>query len=138
MQIFTALHAYGDTGLLVLRLAIGAIFLVHGLAKRAMWKMQPSEQMPAKMIGIMKLLSICEPLGAVAMFSGFLTQLAAVCLGIIMLGAINLKIKMMKKKFFDQGSGGGWELDFIILAVCVSLAIAGAGAFSLDRLLFSL
>jgi putative oxidoreductase len=135
MSFFVSLHQYGDFGLLALRLIIGAIFLVHGLQKRAMWKMQPSEQMPAKMISIMKLLSVCEPLGALAFFSGFLTQLASLGFVIIMCGAVNLKRNVMKKKFADVG---GWEFDAVILGGALVIFFIGAGAFSLDRLFFGI
>ncbi|MEY4744861.1 MAG: hypothetical protein RL272_806 [Candidatus Parcubacteria bacterium] len=137
MQFFSSLHSLGDLGLLGLRSAVGVIFLVHGLQKRAMWKMQPSEQLPKPMLRILRLLSICEPLGAIAMFAGFFTQLAALCLGIIMLGAINLKAKVMKKKF-SEGSVVGWEFDFIIFGACFALYFLGAGRFALDRVWFGL
>ncbi|HTM67853.1 MAG TPA: DoxX family protein [Candidatus Binatia bacterium] len=136
MQLFSSLHAYGDLGLLALRVGVGSIFLAHGLAKKASWKMQPSEQMPAKMIKLMRLLSVCEPLGAVGVLTGSLTQLAAACLAVIMVGAINMKMKVWKKKFYDQEKHDGWELDFMILCGCAALFVMGAGAWSVDRLLF--
>ena len=86
---------------------------------------------------MMKLLSICEPLGAIAVLSGFLMQPATLGLGIIMIGAITLKIKSWKTPFTAQDKTG-WEFDFIILAVCVALYFTGAGAFGLDRLIFGL
>lgn len=135
MEFFTSLHQLSDWGLVALRIGVGAIFFAHGRMKWAMWKMQPSEQMPASMISLMRLLSVVEPLGAIAVLSGFLTQLAAVGLGIIMVGAINLKVKMMKVKFMGQEKAG-WEFDLIILCACIALLLFGGGALSLDRIFF--
>lgn len=102
-----------------------------------MWKMEPSEQMPAQMLSLMKFLSIVEPLGGLALITGFLTQVAAVGLGVIMLGAINTKIKMMKVKFFMQDNTG-WEFDFVLLFGCITLLLTGAGKIALDGLLFGI
>jgi len=33
---------------------------------------------------------------------------------------------------------GGWELDFVLLTAALTLVVLGAGAISLDRLLFGL
>lgn len=117
---------------LALRVAMGTVFLVHGLQKRMFWKTQPSAQLPLGMIKLLRFLSIVEPLGGVAMLVGFLTRPAAIGLSIIMLGAINLKARQMKKGFTGDG---GWEVDFIILAANVALLLLGAGAWSLDRVL---
>ncbi|HKE92230.1 MAG TPA: DoxX family protein [Gemmatimonadales bacterium] len=118
--------------LLALRVAVGTVFLVHGIQKQAFWKMQPSEQLPSGMIKLLRFLSIVEPLGGVAILAGFLTAPAAIGLSIIMLGAINLKAGQMKKGFTGDG---GWELDFMVLAANVVLFLLGAGAWSLDRVL---
>jgi len=115
-----------------LRIAVGTVFLVHGVQKRMFWSTQPSAQLPAGMIKVLRFLSIVEPLGAVAMLAGFLTRPAAIGLSIIMLGAINLKARQMKKGFTGDG---GWELDFMVLAANVALLLLGAGAWSLDRVL---
>ena len=118
--------------LLALRLAVGVIFLVHGVQKQSMWKMQPSAQLPASMIKLLRFLSIVEPLGGLAMIAGFLTRPAAIGLAIIMVGAINLKARKMHRGFTGDG---GWELDFIVLGANVALLLAGAGAWSLDSVL---
>lgn len=126
--LFPDLHAYTDWGLLALRLGIGIIFLVHGYQKMKLWKAQPSVQMPAGMLNLMRFLSIAETLGAIAVLSGFLTQLAALGLGIIMIGAAHMKMSKWGKKFTGDG---GWELDFIIFAACVALMILGPGTFGI-------
>ncbi len=117
---------------LALRIAVGTVFLVHGLQKQMFWKTQPSTQLPLGMIKVLRFLSIVEPLGGVAMLIGFLTRPAAIGLSIIMLGAINLKARQMKKRFTGDG---GWELDFMILAANVALLLVGGGAWSLDGVL---
>jgi putative oxidoreductase len=132
MGFFTGLHDLSDWALFALRLGVGASFLAHGIQKSAMWKMQPSAQMPAGMLSILRLLSIVEPLGAVGVLVGFLTQPAAAGLAIIMLGAIRLKAVQMHRGFTGDG---GWELDFMLLAAAVALFISGAGRLSLDRVL---
>jgi len=132
MGFFTGLHDLSDWALFALRLGVGASFLAHGIQKSAMWKMQPSAQMPAGMLSILRLLSIVEPLGAVAVLVGFLTQPAAAGFAIIMLGAIRLKAVQMHRGFTGDG---GWELDFMLLAAAVALFISGAGRLSLDRVL---
>lgn len=137
MPFFSYLHSFGDIGILGLRFAVGAVFLVHGLQKKAMWKMQPNEQLKKPMLNVLRLLSVCEPLGAIAMFTGFLTQLASLGLGIIMLGAMHLKARVMKKKF-SEGGVVGWEFDFILFGACFALYFLGAGRFALDRLWFGL
>ena len=135
MGFFAQLHHLSDWGLVALRLGVGVTFLVHGIQKRAMWKMQPSAQMPASLLSILRLLSIAEPLGGLAVLTGFLTQLAAAGFVIVMLGAINLKARQMHKPFTGDG---GWELDYSLLAAAIALLILGAGGISIDRVLFGL
>lgn len=135
MRFFAQLHQLSDWALVVLRIGVGTSFWVHGTMKRAMWKMAPSEQMPASLLKTLRLLSVVEPLGALAVFAGFLTQPAAVGFVIIMLGAIRLKAVTMHRGFAVEG---GWELDVVLLSASLALVFLGAGAVSLDRLLFGL
>jgi uncharacterized membrane protein YphA (DoxX/SURF4 family) len=123
-----------DIGLLALRLAIGAIFWVHGVPKKAHWKALPPGQAPDQMRPVMRILAIAEPLGALAMFAGFLTRPAAIGFGIIMLGAIHLKKNKWKMPFTAMDKLG-WEFDLLILAGCVALLSMGGGSWSVDAFL---
>ncbi|OFW00823.1 MAG: hypothetical protein A3G20_05550 [Acidobacteria bacterium RIFCSPLOWO2_12_FULL_59_11] len=139
MGVFAQLHPFGDWGLLALRLAVGIIFLVHGLQKLPMWKMSPSAQMSERMLFIVRFLSITESLGAVAVMTGFLTQLASAGLAIIMVGAIWLKALVMKESFTNaKEHKAGWEFALILLAASLGLFFLGAGNFALDRVLFGI
>jgi len=135
MTLLSNLHQLSDWALVALRIGLGVIFLVHGTQKRAMWKLQPSAQMPASLLSTLRFLSIVEPLGGAAVLAGFLTQPAAAGLAVIMLGAIRLKAAQLHKGFTGDG---GWEFDFILLAAAIALLLVGAGGFSLDRVLLRL
>src|SRR5882762_5714996 len=135
MGLFVQLHQFSDFALLILRLAVGTIFLMHGLPKRGLWSAQPSEQMPASMLTKLRILSIAEPAGALGLIFGFLTQLAALGLVIVMLGAITFLRTKAHRKFKEENSPG-WEFEFMLMMVALALAIMGAGKFALDRLVF--
>lgn len=137
MEFFANLHILGNWGLLALRIGLAAVFLVHGKSKFVMWKIQPSSKMPKKMLSAMKFLSVVEPLGALAVLFGFLTQFGALGLGIIMIGALVLKIWQWKTPFTVQDKLG-WEFDLVLLAICVALFFFGGGSFAIDRFIFGL
>lgn len=125
------LHKYSDWGLLVLRLAIGVIFIYHGMLK---WQMEDPN-------AIMSILKFAEPLGGIAMILGVLTQLASLGLSIIMLGAIYMKMTGFGQgalnpagTFAPQG-GTGWEFDLMILAGCIAVLLMGAGKVSVDSMM---
>lgn len=132
MEFLENLHQYSDYGLLALRIALGIIFLVHGTMKWAMWKMQPSAQMSGGMLNMMRFLSIAEPLGGLAILTGFLTQLAAIGLSLVMLGALYFKITKWKVPFMSQNNTG-WEFDLMNLAGLITLLLMGGGAYALDQ-----
>jgi putative oxidoreductase len=135
MSILSSLHHLGDWGLLALRLGVGITFLVHGSKKRAMWKMQPSAQLPAGMLSLLRVLSVAEPLGGLATVVGLLTQVAAVGFILVMLGAIRLKVTQMHKGFSGEG---GWEFEFLLLVGAIALLFLGAGRFALDRIVLGI
>ena len=137
MSFFAQLHHFSDFALLILRLALGTVFIVHGTHKRGLWKMQPSAQMPAGLLTKLRILSIVEPAGGLGVLFGFLTQLAALGLVIVMLGAIQFLITKVHRKFTGDNSAG-WEFEFMLLIVALALAILGGGKYALDRAVFGL
>lgn len=130
MDFLSFLDTYSDWGLFFLRVVIAVIFIVHGKMKWSLWKMQPSEQLPAGMLYILRFLSIAEPLGAIAVLFGFFTQFAALGLMVVMAGALVTKIKS-GAPFMGQTTTG-WELDLILAAALFVLIFSGGGIISLD------
>lgn len=123
---------------LLLRLAIGAIFVAHGWQK---WGSRGSSEFdwfagsaiptvfpePTFWAWVVFLV---ELVGGLAVILGLLTRLAALLQAVIMLVAL-FGVKLA------QGAGlvGGYELDLILLAACLALAILGGGPIGLDSLL---
>ena len=137
MGFFVSLHQFSDFALLILRLALGTVFLFHGLPKKGLWSAQPSDQLPAGLLTRLRILSIVEPAGALGLIFGFLTQLAGLGLVIVMVGAITfLRTKAHRK--FKEANAPGWEFEFMLLVVALALAILGGGKYALDRVVFGI
>lgn len=126
-----------DFALLALRVGLGSIFLVHGLQKRKLWQAQPSAQLPAGVLRILRFLSIAEPAGALAVLVGLLTRPAALGLALVMLGAIRFLVMQVHRKFTGE-DGAGWEFEFLLFIVAIALALTGGGRFALDRVVFGI
>ena len=124
---------YSDWGLLALRIALGSIFIAHGLLKWGLWSAAPSEQLSAGMLWILRILSIAEPLGGAAIIVGFWTPAAAIGMAVVMLGVINMKINSMHTGFIGQ-KGTGWELDFLVLCSALCILFVGTGKYTITKL----
>ncbi|HYT72162.1 MAG TPA: DoxX family protein [Gemmatimonadales bacterium] len=124
-----------DVALLLLRIGLGTVFIVHGTAKRRLWKVQPSPQLPVGLLRTLRLLSIAEPAGGLAVLVGFLTQPAALGLALVMLGALRFLIVDAHRAFTTE-TAAGWEFELVLLFVALALALMGGGGFALDRALF--
>ncbi len=124
------LHCHAGWGLLVARVFLAVAFLLHAVVKFQFWSQAP-EGMSSNMVMLMKFLSIVEPLGAIALLIGFLTQFAAMGLGIIMLGAVYFK-QFVWGVGFISATATGWEYDAALFVLCFILAIAGPGKLAVD------
>lgn len=124
-----------EWGLLALRLAIGAIFIVHGWPKitggRGMAAMMGGGQAKPVMVGVFTLQGIVEVGGGVLMILGVLTQLVAVAFAVIMIGAIYFKITRWKSGFMAQQTTG-WEFDLVLLAGNILLFLTGPGEIAIQ------
>ncbi|MBI3618665.1 DoxX family protein [Candidatus Peregrinibacteria bacterium] len=120
-----------DWSLLILRVVVAAAFLVHGSMKWGVWSAD-AMVMSDTMLLIFKILSILEPLMGIALILGIFTPIAAAVLGVIMLGAMFMKIDVMQVAYSAR-QGTGWEYDLTLLGANLVLLAFGAGKFSLDE-----
>ncbi|MEK7189090.1 MAG: DoxX family protein [Patescibacteria group bacterium] len=105
---------YSNQGMFLLRLVVAVIFVVHAVMK-------------LKKANAMAVLGIVELLGAAGLALGLYTQIAALALGIVMLGAIYMKVAKWGYKFTEMGKTG-WEFDLILLAANVVILTTGGGS----------
>lgn len=117
--MFSQLMQYNDIGLFVLRLAIGIIFFSHALPKL-------KNQMGSKFL----LLGVVEGVSSLALVLGVYTQPAALLLGIVMVGAIWMKITKWRVPFMAMDKMG-WEFDLILLAANVAILLGGGGSIGI-------
>jgi|SRR5690242_17055280 len=124
-------------GLTVLRVVIGIIFLVHGWQKLFGLGFHGVAGMFAH-IGIpvppvtSVIVTLVEFLGGIALILGLFTRWAAALIACDMLGAI---VFVHFKNGFSSAKGG-YEFPLALLAAAIALALAGAGCWSADEMLF--
>ena len=118
-----------DVGLLVLRVALGAIFIYHSIPK-----LKAPAQM-AKGMGQSKnfisLLGVIEFVAGLFLILGFLTRVGALLIVIVMLGALYYKLFKWHVPFAAHDKLG-WEFDLILLAAAIALILLGDGSISID------
>jgi uncharacterized membrane protein YphA (DoxX/SURF4 family) len=139
LAILGGLANYGDFALLFLRLTIGIFFIVsQGIPK--LWGKNRQQERAAFMgrgVGgpLFDFVGAIELLGGIFFVVGFITRISAVALGIFMVAIIIFNIRVMSKPPVNRRYVRGWDLDTVLLAGLVALAIYGAGMYSLDFLL---
>jgi len=120
-----------DTGKLILRLALGIMILLHGIAKLStgvsgVGGMLASHGLPSALAYLVYVGEIVAP---VLLIIGFYTRPAAWIVVINMVVAIWL---VHMKDLTALGKNGGWalELQGMFLFAAVAVAFLGAGRFS--------
>ena len=125
-----------DVGTAFLRVILGLTFFIHGLAKFQGGISGTAAYFES--LGILGFLAYAvafiELIGGIMLILGFGTRIVSVLLAVIMLGAI-FKAKL-SLGFLGDGQMAGYELELVLLAISIFLAIANSSRFSLDNKLF--
>lgn len=119
-------------GLLILRLFVGAAFVLHGSGKLNDIAGFSAEYHVPYFMGAAAMLT--QLLGGIFLIAGFLTPVAA--LGIASTVAFAALMLIQKGEPFINPNGHSWENAAFYAAAGICLALAGAGRYSLDALLF--
>ena len=130
----------------ILRLVLGIVFFAHGAQKLLGWYGGPG--FSGSMSLFTGYLHIPAPLaflaiaaeffGGLGLVLGFLTRIAAFGIAMNMIVAI----AMVRSTFgffmnwFGEKEGNGIEYHILVLALALTVIIKGAGAFSLDQVLY--
>lgn len=138
--------------ILFLRIFTGALFFVHGIPKLFFKEARKQMRDNFKQIGIpgplFDAVGLLEVIGGIALIFGFLTRIAAGLFFLEMIGTTLLYIKLIKipiprgyiEPMFKATKGyiGGWELDTVLFASSLAIALIGPGIFSIDHLVLNL
>lgn len=124
-----------DLTLLIIRFAVGLIFVAHGAQKLFVFGIGGTTsgftQFGVPMATtVAPIVTVVELLGGAALIIGLLTRLAALCLAADMVGAI--LIVHAKNGFFLPT---GFEFTFLLCTVAIGLILSGAGSFSVDAVI---
>lgn len=137
-----ALHTQADWAPTVQRLALGGVILAHGAQKALGWFggggisgtiefFDKFLHLPAP---IALLVTFSDFVGSIALMLGFMTRLAALGAGLVMLGAV-ATVHFQNGFFmnwFGNQAGEGFEFHILALALVFTLVRAGGGRASLD------
>jgi len=140
------LHTPNDLALAFARIILGIVFFAHGAQKMLGWfggfgfsgtvDAFDKMGMPAPLAYF---IIFVEFFGALIMIFGLLSRLGGLGITALMLGAI-FTVHMRNgfyMNWFGNQKGEGFEFHLLVIALAVLILIRGAGAFSLDRLLYA-
>ena len=126
---FPVLAQFTDIALLLLRVMVGIVFITSG------WSHLKEPAARSKSIGMSKgftiFLGSAEVAGGLGVVLGVLTQLAALGLILLMLGAIQKKIFVWRTGFWGKSGTDGWSYDTMLVVMNLVIVTTGGGNLSL-------
>lgn len=130
-----------DKGLLILRLALGIVFLIHGAGK--LFNFGPAASGMSSFVGFLTSSGIPLPIlfawiavlvqffGGIFLIAGFMTRISSSLIAFEMLVAVLLTTE----KGFSSMKGG-FEYALALMVFAIALMMCGPGRFSFDRRVF--
>lgn len=126
--MFPQLTQFADFAILLLRFMVGIVFITGG------WNHLKDPEARSKSIGLSTNFTILvgagELLGSLGVMLGVLTQLAALGLILIMLGAIYKKIFVWHTGFWGEKTYG-WHYDLMFVVMDLVIIFTNGGRFKL-------
>jgi putative oxidoreductase len=134
-----------DSAGLILRVLLGIVFFPHGAQKLLGWfgghGFSGTMEFFTENMGIPVIFAflaiMAESLGSIALLTGFMTRIAALGIGTVMVVAI-LTVHLPYGFFmnwFGNQKGEGFEFHLLAIAIAIALIIKGGGKWSIDRFL---
>lgn len=142
-RIMGLLRTERDFSAFFLRLTLAAVLFPHGAQKVLGWfggqGLDPTLQHFQNDLGIPLTFAIlaiaAEFLGAIGLFIGFLTRVAAFAVAVEMVVAVclvHLKFGFFMNWMGEQ-KGEGFEYHILVFGICLALLLKGGGIWSIDR-----
>ena len=136
----------GDWVITIVRIVLGVVFFAHGAQKALGWfggaGLQSTVRVFREQLRIpapLALLSVAaEFLGGLGLIVGLLSRIAALGIAVVMivaLVAVHGKFGFFMN-WYGEKQGHGIEYHILVLALALAVIIKGAGAFSLDQVLY--
>ena len=127
-RMFPQFAQFTDLSLLLLRLMVAAVFVTSG------WTDIKDPQERATSIGVTPaftiFLGVAELAGGLGVAFGVMTQLAAIGLILVMLGAIHRKIVVWHTGFWGA-KAIGWHYDLMLVLMNAVIACTDGGTYVL-------
>ena len=122
-----------DYGIALLRLALGSMFLAHGLMKVLVFTL-PGTAAFFQSVGFpgftAYIVAPAEVLAGIALLIGFRTRLVAAAMIPVLLGALSVHLG---NGWVFSAPKGGWEYPLYLVIAAIAQSLLGSGALSLDN-----
>lgn len=128
---------FSSTALLLLRLIVGAAFVLHGWGKiQTPFNWMPS-QAPVHIPGFFQFFAaLSEFGGGIALILGLLTPIASLGIGCTMSVAVHMHMIVRRDPFVNSTGGMSYEPALVYLGISILFLALGPGKFSLDKKIF--